>query len=114
MSKYSIAALSLAAVLLAGCGTDPGDRALSGGLLGAGAGAAIGSVTGGAGTGAIIGGVSGAALGALTSPDAIDLGEPPWRHSRSAYYHHRRHYGRYVCHQTSEDERVCHRLASRY
>ena len=34
--------LSLA---LAGCGTTPGDRGLSGGLLGAGTGAAIGAMT---------------------------------------------------------------------
>ena len=35
------------ALLLAGCGSDPGGRALSGGLIGAGAGAAIGAATGG-------------------------------------------------------------------
>lgn len=110
-----IAAVAVTAMFLSACGSDPGDRAVSGGLLGAGAGAAIGSVTGGAGTGAVIGGVSGAALGALTKPDQIDLGRPIWRHgeSRSAYYHHRRHYARYACHQTAEDEKVCHRVASR-
>ena len=73
---------------LSACGTTPGDRALSGGLLGAGTGAAIGSLTGSAGTGAIIGGVGGAAIGALTSPDAINLGRPPWRtasNGRRAY-----------------------------
>jgi hypothetical protein len=52
---------------------------VSGGLLGAGTGAAIGSLSGSAGTGAIIGGVGGAAIGALTSPNALDLGPPPWR-----------------------------------
>ena len=109
-----IAAVAVTALFVSACGSDPGDRALSGGLLGAGAGAAIGSVAGGAGTGAVIGGVSGAALGALTKPDQIDLGRPIWRHgeSRSASYH-RRHYARYVCHQTAEDEKVCHRVASR-
>ena len=56
------------AMALSACGTTPGDRAVSGGLLGAGAGAAVGSVTGSAGKGAIIGGVGGAALGALTTP----------------------------------------------
>jgi len=56
------------ALTLAGCGTTPGERAVSGGVIGAGAGAAIGSVTGSAGRGAIIGGVGGAALGALTTP----------------------------------------------
>ena len=110
-----IAVVAFSAMFLTACGSDPGDRALSGGLLGAGAGAAIGSVTGGAGTGAVIGGVSGAALGALTKPDQIDLGRPIWRRGggeRSASYH-RRHYSRYVCHQTSDDEKVCHRVASR-
>jgi len=56
------------AMALSACGTTPGDRAVSGGLLGAGTGAAIGSLSGDAGKGAIIGGVGGAALGALTTP----------------------------------------------
>jgi osmotically inducible lipoprotein OsmB len=61
-----VASLTLA---LAGCGNTPGQRAVSGGLLGAGAGAAIGAATGGhAGTGALIGGAAGAAGGALTAP----------------------------------------------
>lgn len=51
------------------CGTSPGGRAVSGGLLGAGAGAGVGAVTGGSvGTGALIGGGIGAAGGALTAP----------------------------------------------
>jgi len=109
-----IVAVAFSAMFVAACGSDPGDRAVSGGLLGAGAGAAIGSVTGGAGTGAVIGGVSGAALGALTKPSQVDLGTPIWRRGehRTAY-RHRRHYARYVCHQTAEDEKVCHRVASR-
>ncbi len=113
--KISIAALSLSALLLAGCGTDPGDRAVSGGLIGAGTGAAIGAAAGDPAAGALIGGLGGAAIGGLTSPNAINLGTPPWRHSsRSAYYrHHHRHYGNYVCHSTGPDERVCHRVASR-
>lgn len=54
---------------LAACGTSPGGRAVSGGLLGAGAGAGVGALTGGsAGTGALIGGGIGAAGGALTAP----------------------------------------------
>lgn len=68
-----------AALLLSACGTDPGDRAVSGGLLGAGAGAAIGSVTGSAGAGAVIGGVAGAAIGAATDPCDLNLGDPFWR-----------------------------------
>ena len=65
---------------LAGCGRSTGDRAVSGGLLGAGAGAAIGAVTGGGiGTGALIGGALGAAGGAVTSPRDVNLGRPIWR-----------------------------------
>lgn len=75
------ALLALAAGLgLAGCGYSTGDRAVSGGLLGAGAGAAVGAVTGGnAGTGALIGGAAGAAGGALTSGNSVNLGRPVWR-----------------------------------
>ena len=55
--------------LLAACGQDPGTRAVTGGLLGAGTGAALGAVTGGnVGTGALIGGGIGAVGGAVTSP----------------------------------------------
>jgi hypothetical protein len=65
--------------LLAGCGYSTGDRAVSGGLLGAGAGAALGSLTGSAGTGALLGGAAGAAGGALTGPGTVNLGRPAWR-----------------------------------
>jgi hypothetical protein len=55
--------------LLAGCGNDPGTRAVTGGLLGAGAGAGIAAVTGGRpATGALIGGGVGAVGGAVTTP----------------------------------------------
>jgi osmotically inducible lipoprotein OsmB len=68
------------AVSLAGCGYDRGDRALSGGLLGAGAGAAIAGVTGGRPlVGAAIGGGAGALGGALTSGNDVNLGRPIWR-----------------------------------
>jgi hypothetical protein len=67
MTRASIAAIALAlSVSLAGCNPyDPGQRALGGGLLGAGAGAAIGGIAGG-GTGAAIGAGAGGALGAIT------------------------------------------------
>jgi len=51
----------------AACGNSPGERAVSGGLLGAGAGAAVGSMSGNAGTGALIGGGLGAVGGAVTA-----------------------------------------------
>ena len=56
-------------VMLFACGEDPGTRAVTGGLLGAGTGAALGAATGGnAGTGALIGGGVGAVGGAVTAP----------------------------------------------
>ena len=68
------------AVGLAACGNTTGDRALSGGGLGAAGGAAIGALTGTSILGgAAIGGVAGAATGALTSPRSVNLGRPAWR-----------------------------------
>jgi osmotically inducible lipoprotein OsmB len=65
---------------LAGCGYSPGDRAVSGGLIGAGGGAAIAAMTGGAPlVGAAIGGAAGAIGGAVTSGNSINLGRPIWR-----------------------------------
>lgn len=53
---------------LAACGDTMGERALTGGAIGAGAGAALGAASGGsAATGAIIGGGVGAAAGAATT-----------------------------------------------
>jgi len=69
----------IAVLMLSACGTTEGDRAASGGLIGASAGAAIGSLSGSAGAGALIGGALGAATGALVDPCALDLGDPWWR-----------------------------------
>ena len=53
---------------------------MSGGLLGAGAGAGVSALTGGnVGTGALIGGAAGAAGGALTSGRNVNFGRPAWR-----------------------------------
>lgn len=70
MKAFAILAIALG---LAGCTDpyDPGQRAIGGGLLGAGAGAAIGAAAGGgpgAATGALIGGAVGAVGGAVTTP----------------------------------------------
>jgi hypothetical protein len=81
------AAFLCSVLILSGCGTTTGDRAVSGGLLGAGTGALIGSVAGSAGKGALIGGLGGMALGALTSPRQVNFGEPIWRHSSSSHRH---------------------------
>jgi hypothetical protein len=91
----ALGAVFAAALALSACGTTPGDRAVSGGLLGAGAGAAIGSLSGDAGTGAVIGGLGGAAIGAATDPCALNLGDPFWRNQRASredYYRRCGHY----------------------
>jgi len=54
---------------------DPAQRALAGGLIGAGAGAALGGIVGG-GQGAAIGAVAGGALGAAAG--ASSAPEPPY------------------------------------
>jgi hypothetical protein len=57
------------ALSLASCGTSPGDRAVSGGLIGAGGGAALGAAAGfNPAVGALIGAGGGAAIGAATAP----------------------------------------------
>jgi osmotically inducible lipoprotein OsmB len=77
----SISTLLMTVALIAtvnACGETKGERAISGGAIGAGAGAAVGAVTGGSVLGgAVIGGAAGAATGALTDEDDIDLGEEP-------------------------------------
>jgi hypothetical protein len=71
---------SLALLGLAACGETKGDRALSGGGLGAAAGAGVGLLTGGSLlTGAVVGGAIGAAGGALTDNDDVNLGKPAWK-----------------------------------
>ncbi|UPG71944.1 YMGG-like glycine zipper-containing protein [Roseomonas gilardii subsp. gilardii] len=79
MRKSTLAVLALAGLSLGACGYSTGDRAVSGGLLGAGTGAAIGSLSGNAGTGALIGGGVGALGGAATSGNDVNLGRPIWR-----------------------------------
>jgi len=79
MKLATLAVLGSTALFVAGCGTDPGERALTGGLLGAGAGALIGGAAGNAGAGALIGGAAGAIGGAATSPCDVDLNAPGGR-----------------------------------
>ena len=64
----ALSAVLAAAMAISACGTSGTDRAVSGGLIGAGVGTAIGSVTGSNVTGAIIGGIGGATIGAATAP----------------------------------------------
>ena len=66
---YKVVFAVVALLSLAACGRDPGTRALTGGAIGAGSGAVIGSVTPiGPIGGAVIGGVGGAVVGAATTP----------------------------------------------
>ena len=58
---------------LAACGHSTGERALSGGAIGAGAGLLGGALLGAPVEGALIGGAVGAGTGALTSPRQINL-----------------------------------------
>jgi hypothetical protein len=65
--------------LLAACGSSTGERAISGGGIGAAAGAGTAAVTGGSPiTGGLLGGAAGAAAGALTDEDDVNLGDPIW------------------------------------
>jgi hypothetical protein len=65
MRKTVIYSLGLAGLILVGCGSTPGERAVTGGIGGAVVGGAIGGNT----TGALVGGAAGAGLGAATAPD---------------------------------------------
>jgi osmotically inducible lipoprotein OsmB len=66
MSKY----LVLAAILLSAtaCGDTWGQRAVTGGAIGAGGGALLGAATGHPLLGALVGGIGGAGIGAATTP----------------------------------------------
>lgn len=75
---FPIAAM-ISLLALGACGQSPGDRALSGGGIGAGAGLVAGALVGAPLEGAAIGGAVGAGTGALTSPSQINLGRPAWR-----------------------------------
>ena len=67
MKRISLkTSIVLCLLTLAACGQSTGDRALSGGAIGAGAGAVGGALLGSPGT------------GALTSPSTVDLGKPVW------------------------------------
>jgi osmotically inducible lipoprotein OsmB len=66
--------------ILTACGSSKTDRAISGGAIGAGVGAAGAAVLSKDPiTGALIGGAVGAGTGALTKEKDIDLGKPIWK-----------------------------------
>ena len=72
-NKLVLVTMMVGTLALAGCGTNPGERAVTGGLIGAGAGAAIGAAAGNPAAGALVGGAVGAIGGAATSPCDVDL-----------------------------------------
>jgi hypothetical protein len=65
--------------VLGACGNTTGDRAMSGGGIGAGVGALGGLMVGAPLEGALIGGAVGAGTGALTDNKQVNLGKPIWR-----------------------------------
>ncbi len=71
-------ALLITGTVLSGCGTSPGDRALSGAAIGAAGGAAVGAAFGNPAAGAVVGAGAGAVTGAATTPDQVYLGRPAW------------------------------------
>jgi hypothetical protein len=69
---HTIKLILMTAILLSAtaCGNTWGERAVTGGAIGAGSGAAVGAVTGvGILPGAIVGGAVGAGVGAATTPE---------------------------------------------
>lgn len=80
MNRMALAVtLSVSLLVLGACGSTTTDRALSGGGIGAAAGAVGGVLVGAPVEGALIGGAVGAAAGAVTDQDQIDLGKPVWK-----------------------------------
>ena len=77
--KYLPLLATISLLALSACGSSTGDRALSGGGIGAGVGLVGGALVGAPLEGALIGGAVGAGTGALTSSNQINLGKPIWK-----------------------------------
>ena len=75
-NKIILATAAAAALFLAGCGTSPGERGLSGAMIGAAGNPALGAAAG-----AVAGGV----IGAATDPCDLNLGDPVWSNDRGSY-----------------------------
>jgi hypothetical protein len=75
-SFVTAATLSLALLGTTACSnlSTTQQRTLTGGAIGAAAGAGIGFMAGAPGIGAAVGGAAGAAIGGLTTPDDISIG----------------------------------------
>lgn len=80
MKRITLSTLFMFSLCMLGaCGQSTGDRAVSGGAIGAGVGALGGWMVGAPLAGAVIGGVAGAGTGVLTTPEQVNLGRPIWR-----------------------------------
>ena len=105
-SKFALGLVVAAGLGLTACTNpyDPGQRAVGGGLLGAGTGAAVGGLLGGgrgAAAGALLGGGVGAVGGAASTPNApapqayypsSGYGQPVYQAAPPAYYQSRPYY----------------------
>jgi len=70
MNPIKLVLISSLLLPITACGNTWGQRAVTGGAIGAGGGAAVGAVTGvGILPGALIGGAVGAGVGAATTPE---------------------------------------------
>ena len=73
---FSVVAVGL---LLSACGSNTGDRAMSGAGIGAAAGVVGGALLGAPLIGAAVGAAAGGSIGAATNPSDVDLGKPVWK-----------------------------------
>jgi osmotically inducible lipoprotein OsmB len=78
VSRIGLITVLALSLLVAACGSNPGDRAITGAGLGAAGGAAIGAFFGVPAIGAAAGAAAGGAAGAATTPAQVDLGKPVW------------------------------------
>jgi hypothetical protein len=77
--SLTITVATVAMISLAGCGTQTGERTVSGAGIGAGAGAVIGALTGvSVLNGALLGAAAGGAAGLISDPNKVNLGKPAW------------------------------------
>ena len=81
--RFLRSAVLAAALALAGCGTTPEERALTGASIGATSGAIFGALGGAPGLGAAIGAGVGGVVGALTPASLLNFGDPIWKSSGS-------------------------------
>jgi osmotically inducible lipoprotein OsmB len=77
--RFAVAVSMMAALLLAACGTTPGERATTGAGIGAAGGAVAGALLGAPLLGAALGAAGGATVGAVTDPNDVYLGKPIWK-----------------------------------